>query len=147
MSRSEGLRLGDVRAAFRLVGEVTELGADPHDWWRHLLEGLCQLTGAAKAIGGEVDGLYFRDPQVRLLRNFLARYDNDDVEIFGHYMAVEKWRTDEAFERYFRLRQPDSPLVVRSHEQLIAHDRWRRDEIFNDYLRRSRLDDRIFSFF
>ena len=54
MGKSRHLRLGDVRAAFRLVGECRDLGADPGLWGRHLYEGLCRLTGARVGIGGEL---------------------------------------------------------------------------------------------
>jgi DNA-binding CsgD family transcriptional regulator len=147
MSRSEQLRLRDVRAAFRLVGEVVELGTDPHEWWPHLLEGLCRLTGAAKAIGGELEGLFFVDPQVSILGNFFARFSDDDVELFRHFVTSDKWKTiDDAGEQYYRLRGNGARLAVRSAEQLIARQRWRSSEMFNDYFRPSRIDDRAYSF-
>ena len=61
MSKSEHLRL-HVRASFRLVG-VIERGTDLHVWWPYLLAGLCQLTGAASAVGGEMEGLFFVNSQ------------------------------------------------------------------------------------
>jgi DNA-binding CsgD family transcriptional regulator len=147
MGKSERLRLCDARAAFRLVGEVVELGADPHEWWPHLLEGLCQLTGAAAAIGGESEGLFFLNPQFRVLGNFFARFNQDDVQRFTHYMVHEKWKTiDEAGERYYRLRGNGAPIAVRSREQLMSRHRWLRSEMFNDYYRPSRIDDQMYSF-
>src|SRR3954471_13111668 len=47
MGHSQALRLRDIRAVFRLVGEVRELGADPSTWRRHMLEQLQRLTGTA----------------------------------------------------------------------------------------------------
>ena len=147
MSKSEQLRLCDVRAAFRLVGEVVELGADPHDWWPHLLEGLCQLTGAVAAVGGEMEGLFFVNPQIRVLGNFVAGFNFDDVERFKHFMVHEKWKTiHEAGERYWRLRGNGAAIAVRSQEQLIPRQRWLRSEMFNDYFRPSRFDDDMLSF-
>lgn len=147
MGKSERLRLRDVRAAFRLVGEVVELGTDPHDWWPHLLEGLCRLTRAQAAIGGELEGLFFLDPKIRVLGNYFAGFDEDDVSRFTHFMVHEKWRTiHEAGERYYRLRGNGAAVAVRSGEQLIAPDRWQRSELFNDYFRPSRIDDQMYSF-
>jgi hypothetical protein len=147
MSKSEHLRLREVRAAFRLVGEVIELGVDPHEWWPHLLEGLCQLTGAGAAVGGELEGLFFVDPQFRVLGNFFARFCDDDIQRFGHFMVSGKWRTiDEGGERYYRLRGNGAPLAVRSAEQLMARHRWQRSEMFNDYFRPSGIDVRMYSF-
>src|SRR4051812_2213178 len=126
MARSERLRLCEVRAAFRLVGQVVELGADPHDWWPLLLEGLCQLTGAAAAIGGELEGLFFLDPQFNLLGNFFAGLSDEDQQRFRHFMVEDKWKTiDEGGEKYYRLRGLGTPLAVRSGEQLMAQHRWR----------------------
>src|SRR3954462_12655602 len=45
MGHSQELRLRDIRAVFRLVGEVRELGADPRTWGRHMLEQLRRGTG------------------------------------------------------------------------------------------------------
>jgi DNA-binding CsgD family transcriptional regulator len=53
MGKSERLRLADVRALYRLVGECRELGDDAEAWRRHLLAGVCRLTGAQLVIGGE----------------------------------------------------------------------------------------------
>ena len=36
MAKSGVLPLADIRAAFRLIGECTELGADPYVWRVHL---------------------------------------------------------------------------------------------------------------
>ena len=56
MGRSERLRLSDVRAAFRLVGEVRELGADPTAWSTHLLTGLSRIVGAKVGLTSEARG-------------------------------------------------------------------------------------------
>jgi DNA-binding CsgD family transcriptional regulator len=53
VSKSERLRLADVRAVFHLVGECRDLGDDPTQWRRHMAAGLCRLTGAQLAFGGE----------------------------------------------------------------------------------------------
>src|SRR3954471_6924461 len=45
MGHSQALRLRDIRAIFRLVGEVRELGADPRTWRRHMLDQLRRVTG------------------------------------------------------------------------------------------------------
>jgi DNA-binding CsgD family transcriptional regulator len=53
VSKSETLRLADVRALFHLVGECRDLGDDPTQWRQHMAAGLCRLTGAQLAFGGE----------------------------------------------------------------------------------------------
>jgi DNA-binding CsgD family transcriptional regulator len=54
MGKSRYLRLVDVRAAFRLVGECRDLGCDPVRWPPHMLAGLCRLVGARAGNGGEL---------------------------------------------------------------------------------------------
>jgi len=47
MKPGRQLRLRDCRAAFRLLGEVSELRADRPAWQRHLIDGLCRLLRAS----------------------------------------------------------------------------------------------------
>src|SRR5579871_1593198 len=56
MSKSQRLRLGEVRSIFRLVGECRELGADCPAWRRHAAECLRGLIGAQVAFVGELAG-------------------------------------------------------------------------------------------
>ena len=53
MSKSQRLRLADVRAVFHLIGECCELGDDATKWRRHMVSGLCRLTDAQLVFGGE----------------------------------------------------------------------------------------------
>jgi DNA-binding CsgD family transcriptional regulator len=53
MGKSQLLRLGEVRAALRLVGECRDLGYDPALWMRTACQGLCVLVGARIVMGGE----------------------------------------------------------------------------------------------
>jgi hypothetical protein len=55
VARSSRFSLLDVHAVFRLVGECRELGPDVAEWRRHLIAGLCRLTGAQVGLIGEVE--------------------------------------------------------------------------------------------
>ena len=65
--KSESLRLSEVRAAFRPVGECRDLGADPEAWRGHVTRSLGALTGsqvcmaaeAARSADGETPGRMF----------------------------------------------------------------------------------------
>ena len=57
MPRSEWLRLKDVRAVYRLVGECRELGDDSMTWQRRLLTELTKLVGGQVGLGGCEGGL------------------------------------------------------------------------------------------
>ncbi len=54
MSRSNVLRVADVRAVFGLIGECRELGDDPVRWRRHLLVGLGRMTGGGFCVAAEI---------------------------------------------------------------------------------------------
>jgi DNA-binding CsgD family transcriptional regulator len=53
MADSNRLRLREVRAALRVVGECRDLGYDPALWLRHAFEGLRGLIGVRVVMGGE----------------------------------------------------------------------------------------------
>ena len=53
MAHSTRLKLCVVRAVFRLLGEVRELGADPRVWRRHMIEQLSRVTGTMIGIASE----------------------------------------------------------------------------------------------
>jgi DNA-binding CsgD family transcriptional regulator len=48
------LRLNDVRAIFRLVGEIREMGADPDVWRPHMVQSLRRLLGAQFVVSSEI---------------------------------------------------------------------------------------------
>src|SRR5947207_8763362 len=51
---NDRLKLHDVRALYRLIGEVRELGADPTRWRQHMVRRLRKLLGAAVVVSSEV---------------------------------------------------------------------------------------------
>lgn len=53
------LRLSQVRAIFRLVGEVREMGADPDVWRPHMVRSLRELLDAQFVVSSEI---HFRRP-------------------------------------------------------------------------------------
>jgi DNA-binding CsgD family transcriptional regulator len=55
--KSLALRIVDVRAVYRLLGECREQGDDPLRWHLHLFAGLAGLTGGGVAMGGEFTGM------------------------------------------------------------------------------------------
>ncbi|HEV8607501.1 MAG TPA: LuxR C-terminal-related transcriptional regulator [Tepidisphaeraceae bacterium] len=50
----ERLKLRDVRAIFRLVGELRELGADPNAWRPHMVQRLLRIVHAQVVVSSEV---------------------------------------------------------------------------------------------
>src|SRR5690348_17295497 len=74
MRKSDLLRVRDVRDAYRLIGECRDLGSEPALWQVRMLEGLCQLIGAAVGSGGE--GFWVRPTHpIQPLSAFEVRFD------------------------------------------------------------------------
>jgi DNA-binding CsgD family transcriptional regulator len=55
-SKSSSLRLQDVRAILRIVGECRDLGDDPVAWPHHLLKSVAELIGGTVVNGGYMIG-------------------------------------------------------------------------------------------
>src|SRR5262245_5196818 len=68
MARSRGLRIGDLRAIYLLVGECREVGADPVAWQSHLLKGLMRTLGATIGVAIEADETGYPGPCEEPLR-------------------------------------------------------------------------------
>jgi DNA-binding CsgD family transcriptional regulator len=54
MKTPERLKLRDVRAIFRMVGELREMGADPNVWRPHMCQQLRQIVHAHVVVSSEV---------------------------------------------------------------------------------------------
>jgi DNA-binding CsgD family transcriptional regulator len=138
VARSKRLSLREVRAVFRLVGECRELGADVAEWRRHLIAGLCRLTGAQVGLIGEMD--YSR-------RAWLQPVHVEDVgwacpadrhRVLEQFFASGLYGRDMTAERFFA-KLPLASRTVR-REQIISDREWRHSVEFNDFIRRGGLD-------
>lgn len=142
MGASNRLRLREVRAAYRLVGECLELGADSYAWRERWFEGTSELVGAVAAIGGEMEG-FFHEPAYRILQMLYTGLDATGRRDHQRYMAEEGHSTiDQPLEAWV---QAHDAVGTHSHEQLIAPDAWRCSALFNDFFRPTRIDDRMLS--
>jgi DNA-binding CsgD family transcriptional regulator len=138
VAQSKRLSLREVRAVFRLVGECRELGADVAEWRRHLIAGLCRLTGAQVGLVGEMD--YSR-------RAWLQALHAEDVgwacpadrhRVWEQFFASGLYGRDLTAKRFFG-KLPLAPWTVR-REQIISDREWRHSVEFNDFVRRGGID-------
>ena len=95
MGESPRLRLSDVRAVFRLIGECRELGDDPLAWRMRLVERLKKLVGARVAMCGEIvlDGKDYTNPQVAL------GWEDQQAETWHNYLRAHVGRDDPFWHR------------------------------------------------
>src|SRR3954451_23127864 len=92
----ERLKLRDVRAIFRLVGELREVGADPNAWRPHMVKRLLEIVQAQVVVSSEV---HFRN---NLSRGTMQVVDvgwacNED----GKTWQIQVERDDEKPENYW----------------------------------------------
>ena len=142
MAESDRLRLADIRATFRLIGECRELGTDPVAWRRHMLEGLRRLTGAQLALYLHIHDLGTDAEQIAeaLDSGFL---DESGRALWAHYQREKAHRDDPFHLRYYRTFS--GLLRTRSLESVVDMGKWRLSRHYNEYIRACRLDDRITS--
>jgi DNA-binding CsgD family transcriptional regulator len=143
VTQSHRLSLREIQAAFRLIGECVELGADPTLWTTHLFEGLCQLAGAVAAIGGQTEG-FLVDQPCRVILLIRTGRSADAWRSFDRYTAMEGYRVYDAALQ--RLRALLGTQVTASHEQLYTRSEWLRSVLFNEFFRANDFNDRLLSF-
>ena len=144
MSRSQRLRLIDLRDAYRLIGECREVAAvaEPgHTWWHHMLAGLCPLVGAQVGIAGVFR--HFGTPRQQILAvEELGWTGRAERAHFLQYQADGGERRDPVFRQFAEL---SGGLITRSREQLLGDTEWYNSPIYNDYLKPAGIDGKIMS--
>src|SRR5262249_19686448 len=90
------LRLPDVRAIFRLIGEINDLGADPQQWRPHMVMRLRQLIGATIVVSSEV---HFRrnPPRTGTMRVIDIGWIGDSEGNVTHVLTERDDERPEAF--------------------------------------------------
>jgi DNA-binding CsgD family transcriptional regulator len=141
MSGLARLRLKDVRAAYRLIGECRELGRDAGAWRRHMLESLRQLVGSQVALHLQFEG--FGTPAERVVAPLDAGFMDADRARWLHYQRENGHHAD-----LFRLRfYPGftGALRTRSLDSVLDLQEWHGSRDYNEYVGACGLDDRITS--
>ena len=140
MSKSDLLRIQDVRDAYRLIGDCRDLGADPALWQPRMLEGTCRLVGVPVAVGGE--GRWIRPHQpVQAISAFSAGLDARGIERLTAYHRDLGPHQDPIFEA---LQQIPGRLVTRTRGQLVPDAVWYRSRAW-EYRRPNGVDEQLTS--
>jgi DNA-binding CsgD family transcriptional regulator len=143
VGKSESLRLCDVRAAFRLIGDCRDLGSEPLLWQQRMLEGLCELFGVVQAAALEA----------RWARPARATPPISACSISGDPAADDAFRTynrdvgwgDDPIHR--AIERLPGKLVTRTRRDLVSDTSWYRSATFNEYFRAGRIDHQLLSLF
>jgi DNA-binding CsgD family transcriptional regulator len=149
MGESGHVRLRDVRAIYRLLGECCELGSDPLVWRAHMLRGLSRILGAQVAICGTA----------------LPPQDQSAMALVPDTFVHLGWATEgdrDRFVRWLHDSPPDiDPLVSHmaqavpracpsltcKRSDIVGDTQWYGSKFYNEFYRASHLDDRLESFF
>lgn len=119
MTRWGLLRLQDVRAVYRLIGECRDLGNDPARWYPRMAEGLCRLIGAPMISGGEA--MWIRPGPVQPVSSFGMGFDPRGHERLMAYVRENGPAHDPIYQALQRL---SGRVLTHSRRQLVRDAEW-----------------------
>src|SRR4051812_42898672 len=144
MGHSQGLRLRDIRAVFRLVGEVRELGADPRAWRRHMLEQLRRATGTM--VGHATETVHPFDLKMPAMEDIVevGWPGESERELGQRYLEAGLEGADPSIPNIFRLQAAGRPFT-RTRRQILADGPWYRSGHIDVFRRPLGVDDFVVS--
>jgi DNA-binding CsgD family transcriptional regulator len=138
MSKSQRLRLSEVRRVYHLIWECRELGADAHEWRRHLLTGLLPLIGMRVALSLEtplsmplVPAAYDEAVEVG--------WPSTAARMMSREYLLHEGPAHDPFLKAFMLLP--GRLVTRSPGQVIGDRAWFGCAVYNEFFRPAGIGD------
>ena len=136
--RSDWIGVEDMRALFRLEGELGELGGDVEQQRLHALEGLVALVGAQVGIWGVFRGLESEGGAIREALHLGWRGERERQR-YVEYLGEGQVRLPDPC--VVRVAQAvDRPVCTFVRGQLISEGEWYREEHVEAYRRASDID-------
>src|SRR6516225_6098358 len=129
MADSNRLRLGEVRAALRVVGECRDLGYDPALWLRHAFEGLRGLIGVRVVMGGEVRWVRPDGPITPFLSTQAGLSPTEEQEYSRYFREHDGGLQADVIAGQVKLVPARNP--IRTRRQLLPDRAWYRSEQFD----------------
>jgi DNA-binding CsgD family transcriptional regulator len=142
MSKSDLLRVQDVRDAYRLIGDCRDLGSDPVLWQVRMFEGLCGLIGAPAATGGE--GLVRPDGAIAPLSSLHSGFDTHAAGLLDGYMRDHGPAVDPFIQA---LQAMQERRVTRTRRQTVPDAAYYRSMVFQKHLRMAGVHHRLVSMY
>ena len=138
MSKSNRLRLCDLRGLYLLVGECREVGRDPYVWHTRMFEGLHDLLGITAGTAGMTD-VPLREMTFASLRGFMAwgLTTKAQQEMGQRYWRENMHRSDPTVLHY---RRRQGGVIVQRRLELVGNRVWYRSKHFQDYYGPADLD-------
>lgn len=141
MTKSDLLRVEDVRDAFRLLGDCRDLGSDPALWFPRLLEGLRETFGARSATGGEGRVVRAGGP-IEPTEAFQAGLDGPEYDLYVRHLRRGGPARDPMI---LALGARKAPLATHTRKEILPDAVWYRSELFNENFRPTGIDHRLAS--
>ena len=140
MGKSDMLRVGEVRDAYRLIGECRDLGNDAARWFPRMLEGMSRLVGS-EVVGGE--GWAPRaDRPMTALSAFDSGLSPSDRALVGAYMRDGGPGADPL---YARIEYVPGKAFTRTRRQLVQDAEYYRSSVYDRYFRVGKVEHRLVS--
>jgi len=147
MEKSRLLRLGEVRAALRLVGECRDMGHDPGEWGGHMFAGLCRLTGARVGGGGEA-----RKPRSagapEAVHQVDAGFEPWEQGLFAAFLrthGMDRHPVTVASQGWLEAAPRPGQLTVLTRRELVPDREWYGSFAYREYHSVIRTDHCLFS--
>src|SRR5581483_11000480 len=137
MGRSQRLKLSAVRESFRLLGEVRELAPDPLGWRRHMLQGLCRLTGTQVGISSALPRIAPGEPAEFPALVTLGWAGDKEQAVWDDFAA--RGAIDEDPTVPALLKRWGTPFTL-IREQMLPDEQWYRHEHVNVTRRSAGVD-------
>jgi DNA-binding CsgD family transcriptional regulator len=141
MTKSDDLRVRDVRDAYRLIGECRDLGSDPALWTVRMLDGLRRLIGTTAAAGGE-GVLVSSNRRVVPVSAYDSGHDAHDHAVLARYRRDGAAAADP-FPR--ALAGVPYRLVTRTRRQVVPDAVYYRSAVVDNYLQPGNVGHRLMS--
>ena len=141
MSRSQHVRLRDLREAYRVIGECVELGGDVTAWRKHLVTRVVGLVGARVGMSGEARWVGI--PRVLVPVGAVdGGWDSDTERAAWLRYIVEQRTADDPLHQ--KVARDHRRLLTCTRDQLLDDQAWYGSHQFNDYHRHRRRVHRTY---
>ncbi|HEX4056090.1 MAG TPA: helix-turn-helix transcriptional regulator [Tepidisphaeraceae bacterium] len=139
MSRSKSLRLRDIRAVYTLLGEVTDIGTNPHAWRGHVLERLCQLTDGRVGITLELHNLLLNRSPMSIDPIDIGFGGPVERLVFVRYMASDARAVDPSTVALCTF-QPQRRFLTVRRQEIVGNAQWYGSPMTSEARRSSNVD-------
>lgn len=146
MARSGLIRIRDLRAAYRVLGDCRELAADPLQrplaWRERMLEGLLRLAGGRVALSTFAHNAG-TPKEIMTSPVAIGLDDASDRARWAEYQRTNAFRDNPVHRSFYA---PGSRVLrTRTLPMLVPVDRWKRTWHYSEFAGPLRFGDRVMS--